>query len=136
MTVQLNNVSYAINTESRCTLYLLDLLVFKLFTNETLEGEHHVCQVDSGLTLHQQTNQMLGQCGMTLGACLRQPNQMCSPLLPMNIWLWDQSCDPNPGSTTPCAPLKQSGILAAMHSLFQPKASRILAKPARSGSPQ
>ena len=40
-------------------LIVPDLLVFELSTNETLEGEHCVCQVDNGLTLCWQTNQML-----------------------------------------------------------------------------
>ena len=49
--------------------------------------------------------------------------------------VWDMSRDPNRVSTTPCAPLEQRGVLAAPLSLVQPKASRILAKPARRGSP-
>src|SRR5882762_2095854 len=48
---------------------------------------------------------------------------------------WDTSRDLLWSTTTPCAPLKQSGVLTAPWSRTHPKASRILARPARRGSP-
>src|SRR5882762_5528855 len=48
---------------------------------------------------------------------------------------WDTSRDLLWSTTTPYAPLKQSGVLTAPWSRTHPKASRILARPARRGSP-
>src|ERR1700683_3070797 len=48
---------------------------------------------------------------------------------------WGSLCDHTRVSTTPCAPLKQSSILTTTWSHTHPKASRILARPARRGSP-